>query len=173
MGPLGRFSRWRAAAAIFGVVNFELLDQMANFRGSLHQLLRGFLGIRCSARSALGRLSHPRNVAGDFSAAVRRFAYVARPLISGGILLLHRGSNGVGDAIDLIDDFTDGADRSHGYLGINLNGFDLATGGLGGLLGRLLHLGSRYRKALASLTGASNFDCRVQRQQVGLLSDKW
>ena len=164
MGPLGRFSRWRAAAAIFGVVNFELLDQMAKFRRSLHQLLRGFLGVRCSARGALGRVSHTRNVACDFSAAVRRFAYVARHLVSGGVLLLHRGSNGVGDAIDLVDDFTDGADRSHGCFGVNLNGFDLAAdvlGGLGGFLGQLLHFVGHYRKALASLTGAGCFNGRV------------
>src|SRR5271169_6705745 len=74
---------WRqdTSAAVLDIVNFELLDQMAEFRRSLHQLLGGFLGVRCASRRALRRLCHARDVAGDFSAAVRRFAYIVRHLV--------------------------------------------------------------------------------------------
>ena len=50
MGPLALyFKRCHAAgASALDIVNLELLDQAPEFRGSLHQLLRGFLGVGCA-----------------------------------------------------------------------------------------------------------------------------
>ena len=66
------------------------------------------------------------------------------------------------------------ADRFHGFLGITLDGFDLAAdvlGGLGGFLGQFLDLVGDHGKAFAGFSGARRFDGGVQGQQVGLLRD--
>ena len=59
----------------------------------------------------------------------------------------------------------------HGILGGSLRGSDLPgdlVGGLGGLVGEVLHLARHHRETLARLAGACGLDRGVQRQQVGL-----
>ena len=44
-------------------------------------------------------------------------------------------------------------------------------GGLGGLVGQLLHFGSNDRKALAGLAGPRRLDGRIEGKQIGLGGD--
>jgi len=70
-------------------VDLELLDQAPELCGGFHQLLRRLLGIGRSTRGALRSLGHSRNVARNLTAAMGRFAHVARHLVGGRVLLLH------------------------------------------------------------------------------------
>src|SRR6202451_1252461 len=161
--------------AVVAVIDLELLDQAAQFRRSLHQLLGGFLGVSGAPRRALRCLGYARDVAGNFAAAVRRFAYIPRHFVRRGVLLLNGRGNGVRYTVDLVDDFADGANRIHRGFSIDLNGFDLAADvfrALGVFLGQLFHFVGHDRKSLARLTRTSRFYGRVQGQQVGLLRDR-
>ena len=46
------------------------------------------------------------------------------------------------------------------------------AGSLRRLLGKALHLGSDHREAAPGFTGASRFDGRVERQQIGLAGNR-
>lgn len=75
--------------------------------------------------------------------------YIAAHLVGCGVLLLTRRSDGRGNVTDLVDDSTDGADRFHRVLGVQLDGFNLPAdilGGFRGFLGQFLHLIGHHRK---------------------------
>ena len=66
-------------------------------------------------------------------------------------------------------------DGVHRALGVGLDRLDLAAdvfSGLGGLLGQFLDFVGDHGKTLAGFAGAGGFDGGVQRQQIGLLSNR-
>src|SRR5688572_7607530 len=109
-------------------------------------------------RHALGAFGGLLDVAGDF--------------LGGGVLLLDRGGDRGGDVVHLPHLAADRGDALDRALGGGLNAADLGAdflGGLGGLVGEVLHLGSDDRETLAGLASAGGFDRGVERQEVGLL----
>src|SRR5208282_3099057 len=130
--PAAEISRWRfrhlraavrspaLGSIVFGSivgcaflagVDVELLDQAAQLGGHLDQFLRCLLGVAGAPRCILGGLGYTGNIAGDLAAIARRFAHVARHLVSSRVLLLDGGGDRPGNIVDLVDD---GADRCNG-----------------------------------------------------------
>ena len=140
--------------------------------GHFHQLLRGLLSIAGSASCTLCCGRHTCDVAGDFTAAARRFVQIARHLIGSGILFLHRRSNRVGDIVDVMDYPADRCDRVHRSHGIRLDCFDFAADIFGcfrSFFCQLLHFVGDYCETLACFSGTSGLDGGIQRQKVCLL----
>ena len=143
--------------------------------------------LRASARSmALGLVNRNLVTIPDISHLIERVAEdgtareqemrVRRPPLGRELLELRVrvAALGTGAMLVLIDDLADLRDRLDGPLGIPLDGFDFVTdvfSRLGCLLSQFLDLVGDDGEALPRLTRASRLDRRVQRQQVGLLSD--
>ena len=152
---LCRFVRW-CSRAVFAGVDLELLDQTAEVRGSLHQLLRRLL---CSwlLASCPRRLRHARNVAvisplpWAASLTLRDISLVVAFCSSTAVAIVRE--------ILLIWSMTAlmMAMASTAALGVSLDRFDLAAdvfGGLGGLLGQFFHFVGYDSEALARLLPA-------------------
>ena len=155
-------------------VYFELLHQPAKFGRGSHQLLRCFLGITGAAGCAFRRLRYSRDVAGDLTAALRRFAYIARHLVGSRVPFFHCGGDSVRDSIDLVNHFADRGNRFYCGFGVSLNGFNLAAdvfGSFGGFFGQLFYFVGDYGETFAGFPGASGLDGCIQSEQVGLLRD--
>ena len=95
-------------------------------------------------------------------------------LLRGERLLLHSGRNRLCDSLHLADT---GADVLHGaYDGMGCRPdfrylLLYFTGRLGGLCCKTLYLTCNDSESLARIAGARRFDCRIERQQIGLTGD--